>query len=30
MVDVNFYRINEEDKTTRRRKTKARLQRERK
>ena len=28
MVDVNFYRINEEDKTTRRRKTKARLQRE--
>lgn len=28
MVDINFYRINEEEKTTRRRKPKARLQRE--
>ena len=28
MVDLDFYRINPEDKTTRRRKTKARIQRE--
>ena len=28
MVDINFYRINSEDKTTRRRKAKARIQRE--
>lgn len=28
MVDINFYRINEEEKTTRRRKARARIQRE--